>query len=51
MEKKNPEMKEQPYKPYFEPTRIESARYGEVKKQPLSMKSYMAFTNGGSLKV
>ncbi|MBQ7286903.1 MAG: hypothetical protein IJW73_03990 [Candidatus Gastranaerophilales bacterium] len=51
MEKKNPEMKEQPYKPYFEPTRIESARYGEVKKQPLSMKSYMAFTNGGNLKV
>ena len=51
MEKKNPEMKEQPYKPYFEPTRIESARYGEIKKQPLSMKSYMAFTNGGNLKV
>lgn len=50
MEKKNPQMKEIPYKPYFEPTRIESHRYGnsaEVgNKQPLTMKSYMAFTNG-----
>ena len=52
-EKNNPELKELPYKPYFEPTRIESVRYGKTKasKQPLSMKSYMAFTNGGSLKV
>jgi len=49
-EKKNPELKEQPYKPYFEPTRIESVRYGN-KKQPLSMKNYMAFTHSGSLKV
>ena len=50
MEKNNPEMKNKPYKPYFEPTRIESVRYGNIdakaKKQPLSMKSYMAFTNG-----
>ena len=49
MEKKNPSMKDKPYKPYFEPTRIESVRYDsnlKSKKQPLSMKSYMAFTNG-----
>ncbi len=54
MEKNNPEMKDKPYKPYFEPTRIESVRYGNIdakaKKQPLSMKSYMAFTNG-SMKI
>ena len=49
-EKNNPELKEQPYKPYFEPTRIESHRYG-AKKQPLSMKNYMAFANSGNLKV
>jgi hypothetical protein len=53
MEKNNPEMKDKPYKPYFEPSRIESVRYGniETKKQPLSMKSYMAFTNGSSMKI
>jgi len=49
MEKKNPEMKDKPYKPYFEPTRIESVRYGNTKK-PLSLKNYMAFTNG-SMKI
>ena len=51
MEKKNPEMADKPYKPYFEPTRLESYRYGEVKRQPLSMKSYMAFTDGASMKI
>lgn len=50
MEKNSPELKEKPYKPYFEPTRIESVRYGS-RKQPLSMKNYMAFTNSGNLKV
>lgn len=50
MEKKNPELKDKPYKPYFEPTRIESVRYGN-KKQPLSMKNYMNFTNSGNMKV
>lgn len=48
MEKKNPEMKDKPYKPYFEPTRIESVRYGS---RPLTLKNYMAFTHGGNLKV
>ena len=55
MEKNNPEMADKPYKPYFEPTRIESVRYGNIteqpKRQPLSMKSYMAFTNSGSMKI
>lgn len=53
MEKKNPEMADKPYKPYFEPTRIESVRYGNdvAKRQPLSMKSYMAFTNSSSMKI
>ena len=56
MEKKNPEMADKPYKPYFEPTRLESYRYGnaefpEAKRQPLSMKSYMAFTNSNSMKI
>ena len=34
-EKNNPELKAKPYNHYFEPTRIESARYG--KKQPMTM--------------
>ena len=55
MEKNNPKLKDQPYKPYFEPTRIESVRYGNVveqpKRQPLSMKSYMAFANSPSMKI
>ena len=56
MEKNNPEMADKPYKPYFEPSRIESVRYGKLpeataKRQPLSMKSYMAFTNSGSMKI
>ncbi|MBE7707537.1 MAG: hypothetical protein E7Z88_02400 [Cyanobacteria bacterium SIG27] len=48
-EKNNPELKEQPYKPYFQPTTLDSSRYG--KKQPLSMKSYMAQTGGSNLKI
>ena len=48
LEKNNPEMKEKPYKPYFEPTRIESVRYN---RRPLTLKGYMAFTNKGRMKV
>ncbi len=45
LEKRNPKFKETPYKPYFDPAHIESRRYGQFKKQPLTMKNYMAFTN------
>ncbi len=48
LEKNNPEMKDKPYKPYFEPTRIESVRYN---RRPLTLKGYMAFTNKGNMKV
>lgn len=52
MEKKNPSLKDKPYMPYFEPTRITSARYDIYnKKQPLTMKSYMLSTNSGALKI
>lgn len=50
MEKNNPSLKDKPYQPYFEPTRLTSANF-ENKKQPLSMQNYMAFTNGGNLKI
>lgn len=50
MERKNPDMQNKPYRPYFDPAHIESGRYGKIGKQPLSMKSYMAFTNG-SMKI
>ena len=45
MEKRNPDFKELPHKPYFDPAHIESRRYGNIRRQPLSMKNYMAFTN------
>ena len=48
LEKNNPEMKDKPYKPYFEPTRIESVRYN---RRLLTLKGYMAFTNKGNMKV
>ena len=48
LEKNNPEMKDKPYRPYFEPTRIESVRYN---RRPLTLKGYMAFTNKGNMKV
>ena len=52
MEKKNPELKEKPYMPYFEPTRIASARYDvQMQKQPLNMKTFMISTKGGALKI
>ena len=46
MEKKQPELKEKPYRPYFDPSYLESDKYNKVAKQPLSMQSYMSFTNG-----
>lgn len=52
MEKKNPSLKDKPYMPYFEPTRIASVRFdNNNKKQPLTMKSYMISTGGRTLKV
>lgn len=48
-EKKNPELKELPYTPYFGPL---GTRMGySTKNQPLSMKNYMTFAQGGNLKV
>ena len=44
MEKKNPEMKEIPYKPYFDPSHVKVG-YAHT-KQPLNMNNYMAFTRG-----
>jgi len=44
-EKKNPELQNKPYSPYFDPTHI-GPRYAKVNKQPLSMTSYMNFTHG-----
>ncbi len=46
MEKGNPEMQNAPYRPYFDPAHLQSGRFKKVGKQPLSMKSYMTFTNG-----
>ncbi|MBR5304584.1 MAG: hypothetical protein IKU37_07140 [Candidatus Gastranaerophilales bacterium] len=47
-EKKNPELKELPYTPYFGPL---GTRMGySTKNQPLSMKNYMTST-GGNLKI
>lgn len=47
-EKKNPEIKDEPIKPYFEPTRLNYSKYGN---KPLTLKNYMAFTNHGNMKV
>lgn len=44
-EKKNPDLQNKPYSPYFDPTHI-GPKYAKVKKQPLSMTSYMNFTHG-----
>ena len=49
MESKNPALKEKPYQPYFDPAHLKVSHhnyYTNVKKQPLTMKNYMAFTNG-----
>jgi hypothetical protein len=47
-EKKNPEIKDEPIKPYFEPTRLNYSKYGN---KPLTLKNYMNFTNQGNMKV
>ena len=44
MEKRNPHLKDVPYKPYFDPAHIESRRYGQLQ---IPMKNYMAFTRRG----
>lgn len=49
IEKNNPELKDKPYRPYFDPSHFKVQYNG--KKQPLSLKNYMAFTNSGNLKV
>lgn len=51
IEKRNPQMSNKPYYPYFDPTHVGMGPHGKtygtvVAKQPLSMKNYMAFTNG-----
>ncbi len=48
-EKKNPSLQDQPYRPYFDPSHLKVDYKG--KKQPLSMKAYMAFTNSGNMKI
>lgn len=45
MEKNNPELQTKQYRPYFDPIHIR--KNAKHKYQPLSMKSYMAFTNKG----
>ena len=52
MERKNPALKDKPYRPYFDPTHLKvSHKYNSnTPKQPLTMTNYMAFTNG-SMKV
>lgn len=42
-EKKNPELQDKPYRPYFDPSHLKVTNH--AKKQPLSMKNYMAFTS------
>ena len=46
LEKKEPDMQNKPYRPYFDPAHIGQGKYGVTNKQPLSMQSYMTFTNG-----
>ena len=48
-EKKDPELQNKPYKPYFDPAHLK-VRYNG-KQQPLSLKTYMAFTNGTNMKI
>ena len=51
MEKNNPELANKPYRPYYDPSRVGTGLYN--RRQPLSMKSFMAFTNArsGNMKV
>jgi len=44
-EKRNPDLQNKPYLPYFDPTHI-GPKYAKINKQPLSMTSYMNFTHG-----
>ncbi len=47
MEKRNPEMSQKPYRPYFDPSHIGDGPYRRHHgNQPLSMRSYMLYTNG-----
>ena len=48
-EKKDPELQNKPYKPYFDPAHLKVRYHG--KKQPLSLKTYMAFTNSTNMKI
>ena len=53
MEKRNPNLKDLPYKPYFDPAHLKVSHnldYVNISKQPLTLKNYMAFTNG-SMKI
>lgn len=51
MEKTNPGMQSKPYRPYFDPSHLRPEHeMAQTPKQPLTMKNYMAFTNG-SMKV
>ncbi len=45
LEKNEPDLQNKPYRPYFDPAHIGQGKYGRA-KQPLSMQSYMTFTNG-----
>lgn len=52
MEKNNPDLKNEPYKPYYDPSRVGTGLYN--RKQFPSMTSYMAFANknlNGRMKV
>ena len=49
METKNPSLKNMPYKPYFDPGHLKvshNQQYQNLQKVPITMKNYMAFTNG-----
>lgn len=48
MEKKNPELSQKAYKPYFDPTHLKTDKTGQFEKAPktpLTLNNYMAFTN------
>mgnify|MGYP006873163068 CR=1 FL=1 len=51
MEDKNPSLKNMPYKPYFDPGHLKVSHYLQnqnCQKIPITMKNYMAFTNGSA---
>ena len=51
LEKKEPELKDKPYRPYFDPSHVGHNTYIKMDKVPLSLKNYMSFTNGSRLKI